>query len=574
MSPPLPARPSPAPAALAATLLLAALAWAAVGRAAGPAPRAAERRFTLFYTAEAHGTLEPCGCTSDPLGDVARYASVVRAARKTNDVLLVDAGGLSYPEGGASPRERAGNDLRAKFLASELGKLGLAAAGLADTDLAAGPSAVTPPRLAANLPKAPELAPAPSVLRTVGGVRVGVLGVVDPSVASTLGVRAEDPAAAARREAANLRKAGAEIVVALAPVDRAVARRLARAAAVDFVVLGRQVGDGSPRADAVDHEAGVGDAQHARAFILTPADELQRVGRVDVTLRGQGALVDAGGPEATDLRQAELRRDLARVDGELASWSRPGCCMGADPSFIAAKKKERDALAEESARLGAAPWTPPAAGSYFTNRLIPLSRALPRDPAIASAMHALDAQIGKVNLAAAAPPPPAEPGRPFYVGMDKCASCHKPAVAFWRTTVHAHAWKTLVDGGKQADYKCVGCHVTGYGQVGGTSLGHTKGFENIQCETCHGPGSEHVAAKGLEDPPAIQRQTPSPVCTNCHNEHHSDTFNYNAYLRDILGPGHAASARERMGDGPTGHSLRSAALAKAKAAGKATLRKL
>jgi hypothetical protein len=538
------------------------LAWTA--RAAAPAAQApAERRFTFFYTAEAHGTLEPCGCTSDPLGDVARYASVVRAARKAGEVLLVDAGGLSFPEGGASPREAAGNLLRAKFLASELGKLGLRAVGLDFADFRAGAAPVqAPPRLAVNLAGTEGARWSPSILQTVNGVRVGVFGVVDPAVASALGAKAEEPVAAARREADRLRKAGAEVVIALAPVDRPVARRLAREAAVDFVVLGRQVGGGSPRADAV-----------GRAFILAPADELQKVGRVDVVLRGPGPLSDAGGPEATELRKAELARDLARVDGELASWAKVGAA-GADPSFVAAKKQERDALAAEQAKLGTGAWAPPATGSYFTNRLVPLSRALPRDPAIASAMRALDAQIGKVNLAAAAPPPPPEAGRPFYVGMDKCVECHKPAAAFWHKTVHAGAWKTLVDVGKQADYKCVGCHVTGYGEIGGTSLGHTKRLENIQCETCHGPGSEHVAAKGLEDPPAIQRQAPSPVCTNCHNEHHSDTFNYNAYLRDILGKGHGAAARERLGDGPTGHELRSAALAKAKVAGKATLKKL
>jgi hypothetical protein len=548
-------------AVLLATGGLAALA--ARGTAAGQPGKAGERRFTFFYTAEAHGVLEPCGCTSDPLGDVARYASVVQSARKqAGDVLLVDAGGLSYPEGGASPRERAGNDLRARFLAAQLGKLGLAAAGLADTDLTAGPSAVQPARLAANLPAAPELKPGASVLRAVNGVRVGVVGVVDPAVASSLGVKAEDPVVAARREAARLRQGGAEVVIALAPVDRPVARRLARDAGVDFVVLGRQVGAGSPRADAVGH-----------AFILTPADELQKVGRVDVVLRG-GEIVDAGGADANELRKLELARDLTRIDGELAAWSKPGCCAGADPNFVAAKKKERDTLAAERDKLGAAAWAPPAAGSYFTNRLVPLSRSLPRDAAIASAMRALDAQIGKVNLREAAPPTPPEPGRPFYVGMDKCASCHKPAVAYWRTTVHAHAWKSLTDVGKQADYKCVSCHVTGYGQVGGTSLGHTQHFENVQCENCHGPGSDHVAAKGLEDPPAIQRQAPSPVCTNCHNEHHSDTFNYNAYLRDILGPGHGAKARAALGDGPTGRSLRSAALSRAKTAGKASLSKL
>ena len=561
MPPMIPSRPSRLARSLPAAALGAALLACAAALAAGP-KAAPERHFTLFYTAEAHGTLEPCGCTSDPLGDVARYAAVVRAARKMGEVLLVDAGGLSFPEGGAAPRERAGNELRAKFLASELGKLGLRAVGLADTDLAAGAAAVQPPRLAVNLAAAPGLTPAPSLLQTVNGVRVGVFGVVDPAVASNAGGKAEDPVAAGRREADRLRKAGAEVVIALAPVDRPVARRLAREAAVDFVVLGRQVGAGAPRADAVGH-----------AFILAPADELQKVGRVDVVLRAGGPLADAGGAEATELRKTELARDLARLDGELASWANGGA-SGGDPAFVAAKKKERDALADERAKLGTAAWAPPATGSYFTNRLVPLSRSLPRDPAIAAAMRALDGRIGKVNLANAAPPPSAEPGRPFYVGMDKCASCHKPAVAFWRTTVHAGAWKTLVDGGKQADYKCVGCHVTGYGEIGGTSLGHTQHLENIQCETCHGPGSDHVAGKGLEDPPAIQRQTPSPVCTTCHNEHHSDTFVYNAYLRDILGKGHGAAARAGLGDGPTGHSLRSAALAKAAKAGQATLKKL
>jgi len=552
---------SPRPAiAVGAALLATTLASAHGSDASTPA---AERRFTFFYSAEVHGILEPCGCTSDPLGDVARYASVIRAARQAGEVLLVDAGGLSFPEGGAAPRERAGNELRARFLASELGKLGLRAVGLADTDVAAGPSAVLPARLATNLAPMPGLAPAPSVLQAVNGVRVGVLGVVDPAVAAAAGTKAQDPVAAARREADRLRKAGAEIVIALAPVDRPVARRLAREAAVDFVVLGRLGGGGAPRADAVGH-----------AFILAPADELQRLGRVDIVLRAGGPVIDAGGAEVTALRAAELARDLARLDSELASWAHAGAETAADPAFVAAKRKEREALAAERASLGAKPWAPPAAGSYFTNRLIALRRSLPRDPAIAAAMRALDARIGQVNLRAAAPPPPAEPGRSSYVGMEKCASCHKQAVALWRTTVHAHAWKTLVDGGKQADYKCVGCHVTGYGEIGGSSLGYTRRLESVQCETCHGPGSAHVAGKGLEEPPAIRRDTPASVCTGCHNEHHSDTFQYAAYLRDVLGPGHAASARARLGDGPTGHALRSAALAKAKTAGAQTLEKL
>ena len=138
--------------------------------------------------------------------------------------------------------------------------------------------------------------------------------------------------------------------------------------------------------------------------------------------------------------------------------------------------------------------------------------------------------------------------------------------------MHAHAWKTLVQGGKQADYKCVGCHVTGFGQVGGSSLGFTKKLESVQCETCHGPGSAHVAGEGNEEPLAIKRDTPETVCLGCHTEQHSDTFKYEPYLRDIVGPGHGPARRQKLGAGVTGHDLRSRALAQAKFAGAAQVK--
>ena len=89
----------------------------------------------------------------------------------------------------------------------------------------------------------------------------------------------------------------------------------------------------------------------------------------------------------------------------------------------------------------------------------------------------------------------------------------------------------------------------------------------MQCENCHGPASLHVAAQGLEEPISLRRAVPETTCLACHNERHSDTFQYQAYLRDVLGPGHGAQARKKLGDGPTGRTLRAAALAKAKRAG-------
>ncbi len=150
--------------------------------------RAAERRLTIFYTAEVRGVLEPCGCTSDPLGDVARYAELVRVAKREGATLLLDGGSLSYPESSTS-KEKAAEPLRAKFLAETLEKLGPFAAGLDEPDLRAGTAAVVPRRLAVNL--APSPAVAPSRIETWGGIRVGLFGVADPALAARLGVKAE-----------------------------------------------------------------------------------------------------------------------------------------------------------------------------------------------------------------------------------------------------------------------------------------------------------------------------------------------------------------------------------------------
>jgi hypothetical protein len=528
-----------------------------------PSVASAERRLTIFYTGGVRGTLEPCGCTSDPLGDVSRMAALVRQAQRGAAVLVVDAGNLSYPIGDIPPRRRDAVDLRARFLATELPRLPFAGSGLGENDLNGGPDKVQARRLAANLdPALPVVAP--SRLQKVGTIQVGVFGIVDPAVARTQGWKAEDPLSAARREAESLRRRGAEVVVAVAPLPRGIARQIARGADVDLVVFSdRELEDGMAE-----------PAREGKAFLVSPGVELQKLGRLDLVIRparpGTPRLVDGGGVEARRSRREQIDRAITSLDGQLAAWQKEA---GADPAFVAAKKKERDELAAERSRLQGE-WQPPAEGSYFIHRLIPLRRVLPRDPALATAMRALDRAVGAANLRHAEPPPPAPPGRAAFVGDRACVRCHERQMAQWRTTVHATAWHTLVAGGKTGDDECVSCHVTGYGEVGGSSFGFTRKLESVQCETCHGPGSLHVAKEGLEEPPAVRRQVTASTCKHCHTEKHSDTFQYEAYLRDVLGAGHGARSRERLGPGPTGHELRSAALARAKAAGEAEKKRL
>jgi hypothetical protein len=159
------------------------------------------------------------------------------------------------------------------------------------------------------------------------------------------------------------------------------------------------------------------------------------------------------------------------------------------------------------------------------------------------------------------PVEPVAPGKAGYVGVEECAMCHAEEAAFWAKTRHAGAWETLEEIGKQFDYDCISCHVTGWDKPGGSTMAHNEDLRDVQCELCHGPGSLHSED---ELKTTIRRDPPAELCaTQCHTSEHSDTFELEAYMRDIVGEGHGGKRRKALGDGPTGRQLRAAGLEKA-----------
>jgi peroxiredoxin len=90
------------------------------------------------------------------------------------------------------------------------------------------------------------------------------------------------------------------------------------------------------------------------------------------------------------------------------------------------------------------------------------------------------------------------PASAAYVGSDACQSCHPAEHATWSASRHATAFATLAKAGKQGDAKCIACHTTGLGKAGGFPAG-AKGADHpdlarVGCESCHGPGGDHVGA--------------------------------------------------------------------------------
>jgi hypothetical protein len=501
----------------------------------GDARPAGERVVKLVATAEVGGVPEPCGCTSDPLGDVARVATLAKGG------LWLDAGSVLYGEGAS----QAQAELKAEALA-RIYRDAKVAVGLGPGDLVKGAAKCAPPRLASNVSGVATRKPE---VWSVEGVKVGVFGVA----AKMNGVQSSDPVAAARAAVSELKANGAQIVVALCGMNRGETHELLAAVeGISIAVAGVAVDDGMPEQEAV----------HG-GILIAPADQARYAAIVELhVFDGKVAMTPFAGEAARKRDSERVSRRSDELTKQLAAWKKD---PSADPAFVAAREKELADLNAKKIAL-AQPATPPSS-SYFTYELRPVRVAIARQPAIVDELKRMYAEIGRTNLAAAQKqaPPPAEPGKPAYAGVDACVKCHKPAVEFWRTTVHAHAWKTLVDGGKQYNYDCTGCHVTGLNRPGGANLATVeKKLADVQCEVCHGPASIHVAEAGLEEPKSLTLRPGDRFCADeCHTKQHSDTFQLEAYLRDILGKGHGEKRRAQLGEGALGHELRQKALAAA-----------
>ena len=162
-----------------------------------------------------------------------------------------------------------------------------------------------------------------------------------------------------------------------------------------------------------------------------------------------------------------------------------------------------------------------------------------------------------------------------YVGVAACSKCHSGGLATvmvpsWSQTEHATMFTQGINGVDGTGYGagCIACHTVGYDanskvNDGGFSAiaaqlnwsfpttlqagnfaampAALQGVSNIQCENCHGPGSEHANYGGALD--AISVPTNSGACSQCHDEptHHIKSA---AWANSV----HAVTTRDPVGN--------------------------
>lgn len=156
-------------------------------------------------------------------------------------------------------------------------------------------------------------------------------------------------------------------------------------------------------------------------------------------------------------------------------------------------------------------------GNLLENSEVQLSRAIANHEATEALVLAAKEKIGEEQVTTSPNTAPHRIPEGPYAGSDACAQCHRAEFLQWSRTPHARAFQTLFADKRHLDDDCYSCHVTGAGQPGGpASPVEVRGFRDVQCEACHGPGRAHTEDVGN----AELRPVADPgeaVCVTCHD---------------------------------------------------------
>ncbi len=137
---------------------------------------------------------------------------------------------------------------------------------------------------------------------------------------------------------------------------------------------------------------------------------------------------------------------------------------------------------------------------------------------------------------------------PEETKLTSCGNCHATFQAGWSTTGHYDAWAGLQANPGAQDF-CEPCHtVSGLGSSTPPPGGHTTTqdtrYVDVQCESCHGSGWDHVNAPTTTQPLAsiaVDTATTNG-CDACHQDTH------HPFVEEWLNSRHAvtsfASGRE------------------------------
>lgn len=472
--------------ALAVLTLVAVFSIAA--RFADPAKQLPSS-LVLLYTSGANGQIRSCNCTKFRFGGYGRQMTLLKAIRaECKDVLLIEGGDVC---GGSGLQA----SLKADVAAQAVHMLGYGAMVPGEEDLGIrgtsyierfiSPGGKTEPAspqpaarctvVCANLFKEGESNPlfAPYVvLKTAGGLRAAVIGLIDESLCSSwLGMSSDrvvkdpmDVLPAVVKKA----RAKADLVVVVYHGVVGSSSKLANVEGIDLILAAHP--DDRDRLFPVEDSNTVDapvDKLGGAVLVKSGTSTNWCVGRLDITL-------------SADRRIRDVKHKLLYLDR----------AYDEDPAMV----KVYDDYSEKvkQATLASATAFKKQAEAMLTKRGLNLTEMRQR--------------LRKSAFATAA----------------KCKDCHPEIYQIWSDSRHAHAMASLQKTHQEYDPECVSCHVTGaVVRNGFVNAKETPQLCNVQCEACHGPAVEHINA-----PKRGFGKAGEQTCRSCHTTERTPDFDY------------------------------------------------
>lgn len=520
----------------AVTLLLAVLlAVSSCQCLKKPAPEVQPSTFGLFYMTSMRGWIEPCGCTSEPLGGVARLARVVIDAQNQYGlgVALIDGGDLLFDSlKPTNPADLCQENARIDLLLSTLHDLSCMGTFPGPYDDVMGTDFRNEKFKTHKIPNLVETAKSGIVTQN-SPFPLGIL-FLDESNASSIDSRA-----------ASLKNEGAKAVVVLThqPRNFFLTNKSAMPH-VDVVILGAEGDEIPPFAQKIDSEGPV---------FVSAGKQGQYLGLVEFHLNNKTAWTLDDRQQKRQLRIGLLTQRISTFQAQMDDAT--------DTKLKEFLKTKIFESREELSELTAEKDAPQTDRNYLVASTIALSRKIDPIPSFDAKLKAYEDQIPQLvaQCESKIACPEVGANEAHFVGAETCKGCHSSQYEFWQKAIHSvpatdekgktierlsghtKAYETLVEKNKTEDRSCVACHTTGFMQPGGfCKVKEVGSFKDVQCESCHGAGSLHAAAG---DKRLIKRVVPEATCRGCHHVPHiptTESFNYEQKLTKILGEGHGA----------------------------------
>ncbi len=496
--------------------------------------------FALFLMTSMQGYITPCGCSSNPLGGIARLSTLVReiSSAFAGRVALIDGGDLLFDSLKREKVDYCQDEARVELLLNTLSSIGLAATIIGPYDEASGKNWVKDAYTKMNFSLTNQ---DNGILLDRQGILVGIIGYRLNNI-----LQLEKIIFSVEAQIEKLQKKGAKAIVLLAQAPIRLTKKLAASIRyVDIIIQGHGP-DEAPRLPEQVHPNS--------PWIVSAGMQGQFLGVIELNNLGKRA----GGILAIDDRLARKQERKSLLLSRL---------LGLEKQYVSKKNKARKAFLktriaafkEEVLLLEKQDFSQPLVGPHFVFKVLPIDKSIKPDPKVQASLKAYEAKVPELvkkceeNITC----PQLKPGKAHFVGAESCKNCHAQAYKVWRNAKfiqegkdesgkiikrvvgHAKAWKTLVDLGKNSDRSCVDCHSVGFMRPGGyCKVSDVGELKNVQCESCHGPGSKHAKTGGKK---LITRKVPEFKCRECHQVPHIEStksFVYDEKVKKILGLGH------------------------------------